>query len=190
MHILACVWSQILNIATLDRQKEDPTQMVAKQQAASQSLPPPSAEFSMFQCPLCKDYLKDAVIIPCCQLSFCDACIRDKLVPEGNFQCPNCRASPISPDTLIPNRCVWIIKAAWTETRLPRQVVCRGMTCVLHCVFFTEPHDQIHELHNGALVSMLFPMENAAVSLRLPRQLPRATAFFSISEPDKSDLTA
>jgi hypothetical protein len=26
-------------------------------------------------------------------------------VPEGNFQCPNCRASPISPDTLIPNRC-------------------------------------------------------------------------------------
>lgn len=78
---------------------------MAKQQAASQSLPPPSVEFAMFQCPLCKDYLKDAVIIPCCQLSFCDACIRDKLVPEGNFQCPNCRASPISPDTLIPNRC-------------------------------------------------------------------------------------
>jgi hypothetical protein len=88
------------------RQKEDPTQMVAKQQAASQPLPPPSAEFAMFQCPLCKGYLKDAVIIPCCQLSFCDTCIRDKLVPEDNFQCPNCRASPISPDTLIPNRCV------------------------------------------------------------------------------------
>ena len=79
--------------------------MVAKQQGAAQTLPPPSAEFQMFQCPLCKGYLKEAVIIPCCQLSFCDSCIRDKLVPEGNFQCPNCRASPISPDTLIPNRC-------------------------------------------------------------------------------------
>jgi hypothetical protein len=87
------------------RQKEDPTQMVAKQQAASHALPPPSAEFAMFQCSLCKGYLKDAVIIPCCQLSFCDACIRDKLVPENNFQCPSCKASPISPDTLIPNRC-------------------------------------------------------------------------------------
>ena len=39
--------------------------MVAKQQGAAQTLPPPSAEFQMFQCPLCKGYLKEAVIIPC-----------------------------------------------------------------------------------------------------------------------------
>ena len=85
--------------------REDNSQFMAKgtqakaEQVLNIAAPPELA------CPLCKKLFNDATIIPCCQLSFCDACIRDKLVPEGNFQCPNCRASPISPDTLIPNRC-------------------------------------------------------------------------------------
>jgi hypothetical protein len=86
---------------TLKVQRSQSDQMVVKQTVAIEQLPPPPGEYA---CPICKGYLKDAVIIPCCQASFCDACIRDKLVAENNFACPECKGAPISPDSVIPNK--------------------------------------------------------------------------------------
>ena len=84
--------------------REDNSQFMAKgtQAKAAQVLniaaPPELA------CPLCKKLFNDATIIPCCQLSFCDSCIRDALTTQNN--CPNCAAEGVSPDNLIPNKSV------------------------------------------------------------------------------------
>ena len=61
------------------------------------------------QCPLCGELFREAVIIPCCGKSFCDSCIRPRLLEEtlssGNAlgTCPECKRDGISPDSLIPN---------------------------------------------------------------------------------------
>ncbi|KZV37223.1 hypothetical protein F511_04642 [Dorcoceras hygrometricum] len=53
------------------------------------------------KCPLCKYYLKEAVMIPCCQHSFCENCIRQVLTETG--RCPKCFSSQCSVENLLPN---------------------------------------------------------------------------------------
>lgn len=54
-------------------------------------------------CSICKELVRDAVIIPCCGESFCDECIREHLL-ENEFVCPACEQTDVSPDTLAPNK--------------------------------------------------------------------------------------
>nr|XP_024377086.1 E3 ubiquitin ligase PARAQUAT TOLERANCE 3-like isoform X3 [Physcomitrium patens] len=60
------------------------------------SEPPPE-----LKCPLCGTIFKDAVMIPCCQYSFCDKCIRDELIAKG--KCPQCESTKFKNDDLLPN---------------------------------------------------------------------------------------
>ncbi|XP_050391577.1 E3 ubiquitin-protein ligase RBBP6 isoform X2 [Patella vulgata] len=55
------------------------------------------------RCLICQDLLKDAVLIPCCGNSFCDDCIRNKLLETEDHECPVCHEQDVSPDKLIPN---------------------------------------------------------------------------------------
>lgn len=79
-------------------------------------------------CPLCQDLLTEAVMMPCCGISFCDDCkysrsaecckivrgsnwwcrtlagIRNALIESEDNQCPDCKEAGTSPETLIPNR--------------------------------------------------------------------------------------
>jgi len=65
---------------------------------AEESIPPE------LQCPMCKNLLKDAVLIPCCGNSFCDECIRQTLLTDEQFTCPLCHTPNNSPDKLLPNK--------------------------------------------------------------------------------------
>ncbi|XP_024400814.1 E3 ubiquitin ligase PARAQUAT TOLERANCE 3 [Physcomitrium patens] len=58
--------------------------------------PPPE-----LKCPLCGNIFRDAVMIPCCQYSFCDKCIRDQLIAKG--KCPQCESTKFKNDDLLPN---------------------------------------------------------------------------------------
>uniref|UniRef100_A0A8D8WF45 E3 ubiquitin-protein ligase RBBP6 n=1 Tax=Cacopsylla melanoneura TaxID=428564 RepID=A0A8D8WF45_9HEMI len=55
-------------------------------------------------CNLCEDLMMDAVMTPCCGISFCDECIRNLLLESEEHECPDCKEKDVSPDTLIPNR--------------------------------------------------------------------------------------
>ncbi|CAB1452202.1 unnamed protein product [Pleuronectes platessa] len=54
-------------------------------------------------CPICKDLLTDAVVIPCCGNSYCDDCIRTFLLDSEEHICFTCQQSDVSPDSLIAN---------------------------------------------------------------------------------------
>ncbi|KAK7086675.1 hypothetical protein SK128_025024, partial [Halocaridina rubra] len=56
------------------------------------------------ECSLCKELLKEAVLIPCCAAAFCDECIRNHLLDSEDHVCPACKKEGVGPDTLIPNR--------------------------------------------------------------------------------------
>ncbi|XP_072990347.1 uncharacterized protein [Typha latifolia] len=53
------------------------------------------------RCFLCNTIFKDAVMIPCCQHSFCDKCIRSALIELG--RCPKCSSSKCTVKDLLPN---------------------------------------------------------------------------------------
>uniref|UniRef100_A0A914UQ32 Uncharacterized protein n=1 Tax=Plectus sambesii TaxID=2011161 RepID=A0A914UQ32_9BILA len=57
------------------------------------------------KCPLCDDLLRDAVLAVCCGDSFCDECIRSRLIESEAKQCPGlrCHQTGVSPDSLVPN---------------------------------------------------------------------------------------
>ncbi|CAG8434192.1 8474_t:CDS:10 [Funneliformis mosseae] len=59
------------------------------------------------QCMICARLLREAVITPCCQASFCDECIRNALISteqeDQQFKCPNCQTQ-LSPDGLLPDK--------------------------------------------------------------------------------------
>ena len=55
-----------------------------------------------YKCSICSGVLVSAVNVPCCGTSYCDKCVRKKLVTT-NFSCPGCKTQ-ISPDLLVPNR--------------------------------------------------------------------------------------
>ncbi|CAF0836459.1 unnamed protein product [Rotaria sp. Silwood1] len=54
-------------------------------------------------CPLCKQVYTDAVITPCCNLSFCDACIRTALIESSEHECPHCHCQHVAIDQINPN---------------------------------------------------------------------------------------
>ncbi|XP_074286853.1 uncharacterized protein LOC141612051 [Silene latifolia] len=53
------------------------------------------------KCPLCTTAFKEAVMIPCCQHSFCESCIHLALVQ--NSRCPMCSSTKCKPEDLLPN---------------------------------------------------------------------------------------
>ncbi|XP_052209146.1 E3 ubiquitin ligase PARAQUAT TOLERANCE 3-like [Diospyros lotus] len=59
---------------------------------------------SEFKCPLCNAFFKDAVMIPCCQHSFCEKCIHDEL--QKKAQCPKCFSCQCKVENLLPNLCL------------------------------------------------------------------------------------
>ncbi|KAJ8614066.1 hypothetical protein CTAYLR_005839 [Chrysophaeum taylorii] len=74
-----------------------PDDPVRVREAASKDNPP-----HPLVCPLCRKLFQDAVIVPCCTESACDACIRAALA-RTYCECPLCR-SPCTPDQLLPNK--------------------------------------------------------------------------------------
>ena len=65
-------------------------------------------------CSICKEVVKDAVIIPCCGESFCYDCIQEYLC-ENEFTCPSCKAPDVSPEKLAPNKALRAVSSS-TET--------------------------------------------------------------------------
>jgi protein MPE1 len=55
------------------------------------------------RCPICTKLVQDAVLIPCCQISACDECIREELF-NRQMQCPLCANRHVTSDQLIPNK--------------------------------------------------------------------------------------
>jgi hypothetical protein len=53
------------------------------------------------KCPICSKLINDAVLILCCQTSFCDNCIRNELIETG--VCPKCKKEDMLCDDLVPN---------------------------------------------------------------------------------------
>ncbi|KAL1552309.1 RING-type E3 ubiquitin transferase [Salvia divinorum] len=53
------------------------------------------------KCSLCKNVFTDAVMIPCCQHSFCEKCIRQVLFTKG--MCPKCFSRKCTTADLLPN---------------------------------------------------------------------------------------
>ncbi|KAJ8442814.1 hypothetical protein Cgig2_016280 [Carnegiea gigantea] len=56
---------------------------------------------SELKCFLCKDFFKEAVMIPCCQHSFCEKCIRPALAEHA--KCPMCSSTKCKAEDLLPN---------------------------------------------------------------------------------------
>ena len=53
------------------------------------------------RCPICSKLINDAVLILCCQTSYCDNCIRNELIETGI--CPKCKKEDMLCDDLVPN---------------------------------------------------------------------------------------
>ncbi|XP_023745039.1 E3 ubiquitin ligase PARAQUAT TOLERANCE 3 isoform X2 [Lactuca sativa] len=56
---------------------------------------------SELRCPICNTYFKNAVMIPCCQHSFCKKCICDVLPLKA--RCPKCSSTKYRVEHLLPN---------------------------------------------------------------------------------------
>ncbi|GMI97904.1 hypothetical protein HRI_003459700 [Hibiscus trionum] len=56
---------------------------------------------SELKCSLCDTFFKEAVLIPCCQHSFCEKCIRHVLVEKA--RCPKCFSTKCKVEDLLPN---------------------------------------------------------------------------------------
>ncbi|KAI3949657.1 hypothetical protein MKW92_025828 [Papaver armeniacum] len=66
------------------------------------SLVIPKADLpSELRCSLCNSIFKEAVMIPCCQHSFCDKCIRSVL--DEKARCPKCSSTKCKVEDLLPN---------------------------------------------------------------------------------------
>ena len=79
------------------------SQMKGKKTGAAVEAPKVTEIPPELLCHLCKELVRDAVIIPCCGESFCYECIQDHLC-ENEFTCPMCKASDVSPERLAPNK--------------------------------------------------------------------------------------
>ncbi|KAI3694663.1 hypothetical protein L1987_77631 [Smallanthus sonchifolius] len=56
---------------------------------------------SELRCPICITYFKEAVMIPCCQHSFCKTCIYEVLPLTA--RCPKCSSTKYRVEHLLPN---------------------------------------------------------------------------------------
>ncbi|KAG4194966.1 hypothetical protein ERO13_A06G082600v2 [Gossypium hirsutum] len=61
----------------------------------------PSDFPSELKCSLCGTFFKEAVLIPCCQHSFCEKCILHVLVEKA--RCPKCFSTKCKVEDLLPN---------------------------------------------------------------------------------------
>lgn len=52
-----------------------------------------------FTCPMCNDLMKSAAIMPCCGYSFCDDCVRARLVETCT--CPNCKQTQLAGNIVV-----------------------------------------------------------------------------------------
>ncbi|XP_021738922.1 E3 ubiquitin ligase PQT3-like isoform X1 [Chenopodium quinoa] len=81
---------------------------------------------SELKCSLCRTFFKEAVMIPCCQHSFCGKCIRAAL--SENAKCPMCSSTKCKPNDLLPN--VSLTQAI--ERFLESQLLLNGSEDELH----------------------------------------------------------
>ncbi|XP_010119066.1 PREDICTED: E3 ubiquitin-protein ligase RBBP6-like, partial [Chlamydotis macqueenii] len=82
--------------------KEKPSFLPEESSSSSSSSSDPVPEELL--CPLCKDLMTDAAVIPCCGNSYCDKCIRTTLLQSEEQTCPMCHQTDISPDALVANK--------------------------------------------------------------------------------------
>ncbi|GLT97222.1 hypothetical protein SLE2022_147950 [Rubroshorea leprosula] len=71
---------------------------------------------SELKCYLCNTYFKNAVMIPCCQHSFCEICISEVLVEKA--RCPKCFSTKCSVEDLLPNVSLRCAIEHFLESRL------------------------------------------------------------------------
>ncbi|XP_022731444.1 E3 ubiquitin ligase PARAQUAT TOLERANCE 3-like isoform X2 [Durio zibethinus] len=81
---------------------------------------------SEMKCSLCYTFFKEAVMIPCCQHSFCDKCICHVLVEKA--RCPKCFSTKCKVEDLLPN--VSLRQAI--ERFLKSQILINGLENALH----------------------------------------------------------
>ncbi|XP_015884535.1 E3 ubiquitin ligase PARAQUAT TOLERANCE 3 isoform X2 [Ziziphus jujuba] len=82
---------------TMDVQEDIPLEKVDSANPAMRSGDLPSE----LKCLLCKSFFKAAVMIPCCQHSFCEKCICEVLHEKG--KCPKCFSTKCRVEDLLPN---------------------------------------------------------------------------------------
>ncbi|UJR16456.1 hypothetical protein I4U23_003358 [Adineta vaga] len=88
-------------LAQISRQNDDKfvaSSISTSTKSTDEDLPP-----NDLLCPLCKRVYNDAVIAPCCSLSFCDSCIRTALIESPEHECPRCHAQHVAIDQINPN---------------------------------------------------------------------------------------
>lgn len=88
--------SQILMKSKMEEKKIFDTMVDGNAPATAKSDLP-----SELRCSLCNTIFKEAVMIPCCQHSFCEKCIRSVLVEKA--RCPKCSSSKCRVEDLLPN---------------------------------------------------------------------------------------
>ncbi|KDP34038.1 hypothetical protein JCGZ_07609 [Jatropha curcas] len=69
------------------------------------------------KCSLCDTFFKEAVMIPCCQHSFCEKCIGLVLIEKG--RCPKCLSTKYGAENLLPNVSLRQAIKHFLESQLP-----------------------------------------------------------------------
>ncbi|XP_064296517.1 E3 ubiquitin-protein ligase RBBP6-like [Phalacrocorax carbo] len=92
----------IINAEAYARGKKEKPPFLPEEPASSSPSDEPIPDELL--CPLCKDIMTDAAVIPCCGNSYCDECIRTALLDSEDHTCPTCHQSDVSPDALAANK--------------------------------------------------------------------------------------
>ena len=87
---------QIATLQANDDEFHKATQGIAKRVAVREATIPEE-----YRCLVCREILKNAVLLPCCAISTCDNCANDAIQRYGG--CPLCNES-ISTDRVLPNK--------------------------------------------------------------------------------------
>ncbi|KAI3801544.1 hypothetical protein L1987_29651 [Smallanthus sonchifolius] len=85
------------NLATEDREEVKLEKVANAKGIDLQKVDLPSE----LRCPICITYFKEAVMIPCCQHSFCKKCICEVLPQTA--RCPKCSSTKYRVEHLLPN---------------------------------------------------------------------------------------
>ncbi|KAK4787864.1 hypothetical protein SAY86_011697 [Trapa natans] len=93
---------------------------------------------SYIKCPLCYSVFKDAMMIPCCQHSFCEKCIRSMLTQKG--MCPKCLSARCRENDLLPN----LSLRKTVENLLELQSFTAGGTENAYCQSASDRESGIH----------------------------------------------
>ncbi|XP_024967690.1 E3 ubiquitin ligase PARAQUAT TOLERANCE 3-like isoform X1 [Cynara cardunculus var. scolymus] len=71
---------------------------------------------SELRCPICNTHFKEAVMIPCCQHSFCEKCILEVLTLMA--RCPTCSSTKYRVEHLLPNLSLRLAIEHFLESQL------------------------------------------------------------------------